>query len=84
MRTIKENRKYHIKLFRLYEPSPILKWEGNCFFHIQRRPNGDIGVLTPKPEQIPISWAEYCHEDIQEELNGDIHCVCEDYLMIIC
>lgn len=83
MKEIKENKSYHVKLFRLYEPSPILQWEGLCNFHIQRRPNGDIGVLTPKPDEIPISWAEYCLEDMHEELNGHIHCQAEDYLMII-
>lgn len=81
--TILEDKKYHVKLFRLYEPMPVLQWEGNCMFHIQRRPNGDIGVLTPK--DIPIPWAEYCQEDISYPIiNHYIHYVCEDYLMIIC
>lgn len=62
-------------------PNP--EWEGLCELHIQRRLNGDIGVLTPKFDQIPISWAEYCQEDIEEKLNGYIHCMCEDYLMVI-
>jgi hypothetical protein len=84
MRNLNDNEKYHIKLIRLYEPWADTQWEGNCQLHIQTRPNGDIGVLTPKPDQIPIPWAEYCHEDINEQsLNGHIHCVCEDYLMII-
>lgn len=82
MRKINENEIYHIQLIRLYEPSPVLQWEGDCKFHIQRRPNGDMGVLTPKPDEIPIAWAEYSQEDMFEE-NGNIHCVCEDYLMVI-
>ncbi len=84
MDRIKENIKYHIKLFRLYDPEPKLMWEGRASMHIQLRPNGDIGVLTPKPDEIPLSWAEYCHEDIEEAINNHhIHCVCEDYLMVI-
>jgi len=76
---IKENTTYYVKLTRLYYPEPKLIWKGNVRFHIQRRKNGDIGVLTPKPEDIPVSWAEYCQEDIK--IDG--HCVCEDYLMEI-
>lgn len=82
---IKENTKYHIKLFRLWEPEPKLIWEGRSSMHIQRRSNGDIGVITPMPDEIPISWAEYCQEDMVQHLeNHHIHCECEDYLMIIC
>ena len=77
---IKEERDYHIKLFRLWEPEPKLIWEGNSKFHIQRRPNGDIGVLSPKVNQC---WAEYCQEDMDLDENGYINCVCEDYLMVI-
>lgn len=84
-RNLNENEQYHVKLIRLWEPEPKLIWEGNVKFHIQLRPNGDIGVLTPKPDMIPISWAEYCQEDIEEAINNHfIHCVCEDYLMEIC
>lgn len=78
---IKEDINYHVKLLRLWEPKPKMIWEGNCDFHIQRRSNGDIGVLTPR---LNFAWAEYCHEDIEEQLNGEIHCVCEDWLMMIC
>ncbi len=76
---IKEDIKYHVRLIRLFDPEPKLIWEGDVRFHIQRKPNGNISVLTPKPEDIPLSWAEYCQEDI--ESNGN--CVCEDYLMEI-
>ncbi len=80
-----EGKKFHLKLFRLWEPEPKLMWEGNAELHIQRRRDGKISVLTPKPDQIPLSWAEYCHEDIVEAINNHyIHCTCEDYLMIIC
>lgn len=83
MRTIKENQSYHVKLFRLYDPEPVFVWEGNTTFHIQRRPNGDIGVLAVK--DVPFSWAEYCHEDMEErDVSGYIECICEDYMMIIC
>ena len=76
---------YYVKLTRLYDPKPIVKWKGKVKFHVQRgkdvlTPKHDrLGVLTPKPDQIPISWAEYCEEDIND--NGA--CVCEDYLMEI-
>ena len=53
-----EYTKYHVKLVRLYDPEPKLEWEGECTFHIQRRKNLDISVITPKPNEIPISWAE--------------------------
>ena len=76
---IKENKTYHIKLIRLWEPEPKLIWQGKAKFHIQRRRNGDIGMLTPRLDDIPVPWAEYCQEDIEE--NGN--CVCEDYLMEI-
>lgn len=70
---------YHVRLTRLYEPKPKLIWEGKTQFHIQKRDNNEIGVLTPKFDQIPCSWAEYCEEDIR----SDGSCVCEDYLMEI-
>ena len=77
---IKEDRIYTVKLIRLYEPEPKLIWFGDCYFHIQRRPNGDIGVLAPK---LNLSWAEYCQEDMELDEDGYINCVCEDYLMVI-
>jgi len=81
MDKLKDDKKYHVKLIRLFEPEPKFIWEGLVEFHIQLRPNGDIGVLTPKPDMIPIPWAEYCQEDQDyDERNW----VCEDYLMIIC
>jgi hypothetical protein len=84
MRNLNENDSYHVKLIRLWEPEPKLIWEGNCYLHIQRRPNGDIGVLTPKLNRVPLVWAEYCQEDMVESLNNHhIHCICEDYLMWI-
>lgn len=74
-----EGRKYHVKLTRLYDPEPKVIWEGRCKLHIQRRSNGSMGVITPVPDDIPVSWAEYCEEDIQHD--GSF--VCEDYLMEI-
>jgi hypothetical protein len=79
-----ENTRYPVKLVRLFDPEPKLMWEGKCRFHIQRRPSGDIGVITPKPDEIPISWAEYCQEDMEVESYQDpVRFVCEDYLMIV-
>jgi len=78
-----ENTKYHVKLIRLFDPEPILQWEGECRFHIQRRKSGDIGVITPKPDEIPISWAEYCQEDLEVDFEDQAKFVCEDYLMIV-
>lgn len=76
---IKEERDYHVKLFRLFDPEPKLMWEGSTRFHIQRRPNGDIGVITP----LAYEWAEYCQEDMELDESGYINLVCEDYLMVI-
>ena len=77
---IKEDKSYHVKLIRLWEPEPKLIWEGRVKFHIQRRSNGDMGVLTPKPDMIPIAWAEYCQEDLTE-WEGREEWVAEDYCM---
>jgi hypothetical protein len=71
---------YYVKLTRLYDHKPIVKWKGKVKLHIQRgRQKDKLGVLTPEPDKIPISWAEYCEEDISN--NGE--CICEDYLMEI-
>ena len=66
---------YFVVLTRLYEPHPVTKYTGMVTFHIQRRPNNDIGVLAIRN----MNWAEYGIEDIEE----DGSCVCEDYLMEI-
>jgi len=79
MPTLYKNKKYYIKLTRLYDPTPKIVWQGYTYFHIQTRPNGDIGVLTPHPDCIPIAWAEYCQEDMQPDGSW----LCEDYLMEI-
>ena len=86
-----ENTKYHVKLIRLFDPEPKLIFEGECNFHIQRRKNGDIGVITPRsyfgvedPEGFPTSWAEYSQEDMEVgSLSEPVRFVCEDYLMIV-
>lgn len=74
---LQENTYYYVKLTRLYHPKPKLEWHGKTRFHIQRRKDGNIGVLAVK--DAPIPWAEYCHEDIEP----DGKCICEDYLMEI-
>lgn len=73
---IKENTKYFVELTRLWEPEPRLIWSGYCEFHIQRRKNGDLGVLAAK-SPAPIDWAEYSEED----RDGSGKFICEDYLM---
>jgi hypothetical protein len=81
MDRITEDKRYHVKLIILYETESVCVWEGLTKFHIQTRPNGDISVLCPKDS--PIGWAEYCKEDMEEKPNGQVWCVCEDYLMVI-
>lgn len=68
---------YRVRLTRLYYPSPEVVWEGECKLYIQRRKDGTISVVTPRPEEIPVSWAEYSEDDVQHD--GSL--VCEDYLM---
>ena len=74
-----DGREFWFKLIRLYDPLPTTEWRGKARIHIQEMKGGGIGVLTPKPNTIPISWAEYCDDDITD--TGE--CVCEDYSMTI-
>jgi len=74
----KKDTTYRVRLTRLYWPKPKVIWEGETTFHLQFRPNGDIGVLAIKDGPYANTWAEYSVEDLD---NGKF--IVEDYMMEI-
>ena len=69
---------FHVKLTRIFWPTPVVEWEGRSQLHIQRStPKKGIpsmlSIITPKA----YNWAEGSFFDV--DADGDI--VVEDYAM---
>jgi len=71
---------YYVKLIRLFDPAPVVVWEGHSTLYVQRAP-----AYRKRPERLACItprayvWAEGGYEDVEDD--GSI--LVEDYEMEI-
>lgn len=80
---LRDDRDYQIRLIRLFDPEPVIVYEGPSRLYVQRH-EGRVVVVTPLVE----NWAEYGPRSVNNgdypiKPTGSLSMDAEDYLMEI-